>query len=671
MKTRPPIAPRSFLRFRPQAWFLALAAACVAISVGWAQSATTGRVAGRVFNPSTGEYVRNAEIRIVGTQNVAYSEEGGAYQLDNVPAGSATLQVTFSGYQTASATVTVTAGAVVARDFELVSALARLPGKDEVLQMGQFVVSTDREGNAKAIMEQRRNMNISTSVASDTFGDVTESNVGEFLKYLPGVDVEYVDGISRGPRVGGLDQQYVGVTMDGASVVSADAYVAYGATLNGATGSQSRSVGFEQMAITAVESIEISRTLSADMDANSPAGSINMKSRRAFDRKGRRVDWQFSLAFNTPDAAKPGKVRGWDDNERYQWRPNYQLDYSDVFLNQRLGVRLSLSQSSTRSEQQYVTNNYNKTTTAADPRPMVLYSVAFTDGPRLSSRANITATADYKASPRLVLSLTGMFNAFENNAHTKTLTFAAAANGVTAATGRQNVLGDGLTEIRTNGLAANTSRTMTHSGGSAIKLTNSVTMTPKFEYKLERLTIDGTANYSRSNNDYETSSRGTVRSETLNPLVVDFRATRPNPLSAEWTIVQTGGPDWSNLANYTNPRITEEGRYAFTEIYTGETNAKWVAPWTLPTFFKLGGKWAEENRKTDNMTPYLLYSYIGPGGNILNPNGTITAAGSFAAYPSPRAFNTYMGNIHALTIANLPTLTNRSALSVLSREHPE
>jgi iron complex outermembrane recepter protein len=674
MHHRHPIASSVLaLCFHRLAWPLAL----LLFVPGWllAQSAT-GTVQGRVFNPSTGEYVRNAEIRVKGTERIAYSEEGGAYQLDNVPAGSATLEVTFVGYQTTATTVMVTPGTIATRDLELVSTLTPAAGSSgETLKMGAFVVSTEREGNAKAIMEQRRNMNISTSVAADSFGDITEGNVGEFLKFLPGVDVEYVDGISRGPRVGGLDQQYVGVTMDGASVASADAFVSYGSTLNGSAGSQSRSVGFEQMSITAVESIEINRTLSADMDANSPAGSINMKSRRAFDRKGRRIDWQFSVGFNTPDAAKFERVRGWDDNLRRQWRPNYQLDYSDVFLNQRLGVRLSLSSSSIRSEQQYVTHTYNKTTVptgaAPDLRPMVLTSLVFTDGPRLSSRANATATADFKATSRLVLSLTAMFNAFENNAHTKSLTFNAAANGVAAATGRQNVLGDGLTEIRTNGAAANTSRTFAHGGGSAIKLTNSVVVTPKFEYKVGGLTLDGTANFSRSKNDYETSSRGTIRAETLNALPVDFVATRPNPNSAEWTITQTGGADWSNLANFTNPRITEEGRFAFTEIYTGDLNARYVLPWRLPTFIKFGGRWAEENRRTDNTTPYELYSYVGPGGNILNANGTITPAGSFAAFPSPRAFNTDMGNITALRIANPPTLPNRSALSDLYRQHPE
>ena len=46
-----------------------------------------------------------------------------------------------------------------------------------------------------------------------------------------------------------------------------------------------RSVGFEQMSITAIESVEISRTSSADMDASSPAGTINMKTRSPLNMK--------------------------------------------------------------------------------------------------------------------------------------------------------------------------------------------------------------------------------------------------------------------------------------------------------------------------------------------------------------------------------------------------
>jgi len=50
-------------------------------------------------------------------------------------------------------------------------------------------------------------------------------------------------------------------------------------------------------------------------------------------------------------------------------------------------------------------------------------------------------------------------------------------------------------------------------------------------------------------------------------------------------------------------------------------NAKYVTPWQLPSYFMFGGKWAEENRKTDNTTVYESYAYIGPGGAVLTGVG--------------------------------------------------
>jgi TonB-dependent receptor len=615
-----------------------------------------GVVEGRVFNTVTGEYVRNAAVRLQGTNRVVYSGDGGRYRFVNVPAGEATLVVEYVGYPAVTAAVSVPAGQTTSRDFELTQ------GGDPAVRLGEFVVSAEREGNAKAIMQQRRNMNITTSVASDIFGDVAEGNVGEFLKFLPGVDVEYVDAESRGPRLGGLDPEYVGVTMDGSKLASADGFTSYGGFINGATGAGERSVGFEQMSINSVESIEISRTTSADMDADAPAGTINLKTKRAFDRKGRRIDWQLSLSANSEEFTFDKDHRG-DTPERLI-RPNFMFDYSDVFLNQRLGVRLGISQSKALLMEQYVTHTYDKNPTAADPRPMVLTAIRFSDGPKMVDRGTITFTSDFKASSRLVLSMTTMFNAYEHRyLLSRQLTFTAAAANANVNTGRSTIIGD-LTDFRTNGAASNTLRTVNNTGGgNYVKLTNTIMVSPKFEYTHGPLVIDGSGTYSHSKNDYEALARGTIRAEVLNPVVADFRATRAGPDSAEWTITQLAGPDWSRLENYTNARIAgDTDRNVLVETYQAQLNATYAMPWDVPTTFKVGGKINEEIRESANRISFWQYAYVGPGGG---------PTGSLAAFPSPAPLATEYGDIKALTISNPVPFVSRTALWDEFKAHPD
>lgn len=120
-------------------WRLALPSAL-------AQSAATGVITGRIYNPNTGEFLRNAEIR-VETGETAVAGGGGEFRLDGVPAGRATLVVTYTGYRSATANVTVEPGSTVTQDFNLVSAIDTAGAGSETIKLGQFVVSTDREGS--------------------------------------------------------------------------------------------------------------------------------------------------------------------------------------------------------------------------------------------------------------------------------------------------------------------------------------------------------------------------------------------------------------------------------------------------------------------------------------------------------------------------------------------
>ncbi|MCX6950569.1 MAG: carboxypeptidase-like regulatory domain-containing protein, partial [Verrucomicrobia bacterium] len=182
-----------------------------------AQTAASGKITGRVFNPATQQYVRNAEVRVAGTDVIAYSGDDGTYALTGVPAGDVALTVTFTGYDVASARVTLGADQTATQNFELKGATyaAGTAKGDEVLKLSSFVVSTEREGNAKAIMDQRAALNMKSVVATDNFGEVTSGNIGEFVKYMPGVVIDYTQSYARAARIGGLDPKYVGVSMDG------------------------------------------------------------------------------------------------------------------------------------------------------------------------------------------------------------------------------------------------------------------------------------------------------------------------------------------------------------------------------------------------------------------------------------------------------------------------
>jgi hypothetical protein len=139
-------------------------------ATAFGQPAATGVITGRIFNPSTGEYLRNAEIRIQENGRMTVSGDGGEFRLSRVAVGSATLVVNYTGYRSATARVEVPAGATVVRDFDLISTLQSTSADGVPVTLGAFVVATEREGNAKAIMDQRRSMNITNIVASDVFG---------------------------------------------------------------------------------------------------------------------------------------------------------------------------------------------------------------------------------------------------------------------------------------------------------------------------------------------------------------------------------------------------------------------------------------------------------------------------------------------------------------------
>src|SRR5688572_20464833 len=61
----------------------------------------TGSISGRVQNVATGQYLSKARIAIKGTEQVAFTDEYGAYVLSNVRSGPVVLEVFYTGLDSA------------------------------------------------------------------------------------------------------------------------------------------------------------------------------------------------------------------------------------------------------------------------------------------------------------------------------------------------------------------------------------------------------------------------------------------------------------------------------------------------------------------------------------------------------------------------------------------
>jgi TonB-dependent receptor len=650
----------------------------MAVSSAFAQSGT-GTIQGRVSNPATGEYTRNAEVRVAGTNLVAYTEADGTFRIPNVPAGEVALTVTYIGYNTVNETFTVSAGQTAVRDINITSTAVAGTNQDGVVELQAFTVSSEREGNSKAIMEQRQNMNIVTSVSSDIFGDVTDGNVGEFLKYLPGVDLDYVESEARGPRLGGMDAQYTGVSFDGVKMASADA---------NRGGDASRATSFESFAITSIESIEISRTASPESPADSPSGTINMKTKRAFNLKERVISYNTSLNFNSEEWGLSKRL-GPDEKQNYKWKPNYSFEYADVFMDRRLGILLGASHAESYTEQYDMNIVYNKNTTATDTRPMVITQLQFKDGPKWIYKDAFTATADFKATDRLTLSANAIYTFTEGEFWNRNFNWTAAQNNSNATNGRSMVGGNGLTQIVATATTANTEPRIDNAGGSSAKKTYSRTFSPRFEYKLDNIEVNGSFTFSNATNDYDALEQGFSDSEG-GLIRSNWTATRENDSSYEWTIRQNSGADWYSLGNFADTntrnggtRVVNAGRVWITEIWDGQLSAKWITPiQRFPTTLKVGGQWNEESRNNNNTNDWEVYSYIGPGGNTVtrNPlsgNWQNATFGNWAnlGYIAPHEFD--LGTTNALTVYNINGVqgmaprADRNRIGALFKSNPE
>jgi TonB-dependent receptor len=588
-----------------------------------AQNSATGTITGRVLNQGTGEYLRNAVVTIVGTALSTTAGDGGNYRLLDVPAGLQTLRFTYAGLETKDQMVNVTAGSPANVDVSL--------GSDDkaIVKLDSFVVQTEREGNAKAIMEQKNSIESKRVLATDTFGSISEGNVGEFLKYLPGVMIDYTEADARSVSIGGLDPKYTAITLDGSPIASS------GLAAAGGTGAN-RAFEFEQISINSIETVELSRTPQPENPGSALAGVVNLRSRGAFDRAGRLIGFRAGVAWNSMTGQPWKKHPGWDDEDHYRIQPNWGIDYSDVFLNKRLGVRAGYNYSYTFAEQKAEVANYAFDTdrTNNDTEIPRLTSFSFRDSPKPTVRYNGNVRVDYKFNPEFWVSARAEYNSYHAKFFSRDLNFnfTTTANSPDPDGPGTGVAGPVVAGVEYSLSSQSTSPTgggvsINQGGGATNKYGSTANFGLASYFTRGAFKADLNASMSRSMTWYKDQQFGffwSIEPGTLSNLGLRFN--RNGPADPALFITQTAGPDFRNLANHPNgfgARMND--RQGEDQRFQLKLDTQYSKKWRLPLIFKQGAHITEWVNNADRPINNYAVAFRGNDGIAASADENLAA----------------------------------------------
>ena len=404
-----------------------IALAVFAAAVCPAQSAATGTVEGRVLNLRNGEYLERARVTVEGTGLETFTDASGQYRLTNVPAGPARVRVFFTGLDVQTESVVVTGGATSQRDFNLEAGARRTGTRSEgdIVKLGEFVVATSKEmdGAAIAINEQRFAPNIKNVVSADEFGAITDGNVGEFFKYLPGMNINVVGGEARQFSMNGVPAGNVPISVGGFD-------------LAGASGSSTnRNVLLDQLSLNNIARIEVLHTPTPESPGMALAGSVNMVPRSAFERSKAVLNYSVYLMMRDNHHTfekTPGPLSG----DSYKTYPGWEFSYV-VPVNKRFGFTVSAGNSTQFTPLDFVQSEWRGVGSATtvpnatgpgnfpDTTPDKPYLTDFSvrDGGKISRRSSAGVTMDYKLTRNDTLSVAFQYAFSDKRRMNRELTF--------------------------------------------------------------------------------------------------------------------------------------------------------------------------------------------------------------------------------------------------------
>jgi iron complex outermembrane receptor protein len=576
-----------------------------------AEPSATGTIEGRVNNTVTGEYVKGARVTIVGTSIEAFSDPIGQYRLKQVPPGAAEIEVFFTGIGRYTETVQVGPGETVRRNINIGadSAAEKASRSDETIKLEKYVVSTSKEleRSAIAINETRFASNIKSVYAVEEFGNITEGNVGEILKYIPGLTPDSAAGEAGAISMGGAPPNAVPVTLGGMSLATG---AANGTT--GASGGMGRQVQFEQFSVNNIARVEVNRSPTPEQPGNSLAGSINLVQRSAFEYS--KPVFEYSVYASTRGSPRHSleKTPGPFESPTRKAVPGFTFNYIKP-VNDRFGFTVSGGTDKRLSFTDQVSHTWRGVGAASNgtlfPDPVVghPYLTTFANNMGTSSveRYNIGVSADYKLTDYDRISFSYFHAHFNNTYRNRVRTFTI-----------DQVLPGDYSDTFTHG-AVGRGSIQTMAGANA-KITD--TDTPAIVYRHDGPVwkIESGLGYARAANkylDFDDGILGTLFARRTGVTIAfdGINGIRPDTINvSDGTTGAAINP--SLLGSYTLNTASSVARRALDEQRTAFVNVQRDFELSSEHHLRLKAGLDLREQKRDYRMINPVYTYVGPDG---------------------------------------------------------
>lgn len=244
---------------------LAVFAFLCGVSASASAQNEAGSISGTLTDPS-GAVLRGAQVSIPARHLNNSTDQQGGFFFSGLPPGSYTLSVSYIGFEKVTKTVAVAAGQTTSIDLQL-----QVESQKETV----LVRAASASAEVEAVNEERAADNLIQVMPVQTITTLPSPNLGDAIARLPSVSLTRNEGEDQFVQVRGTEPRLNNTTVNGFNTPSEDP--------------GTREFDFSAIPAGIVDSIQISKTLQANMDGDGIGGSVDLVTKTATDKPSYQI----------------------------------------------------------------------------------------------------------------------------------------------------------------------------------------------------------------------------------------------------------------------------------------------------------------------------------------------------------------------------------------------